>query len=185
MITDEDLPKPWRVVASPIDPKRATQLEEAAGTDAEAEDPVSWDLIENADTGRQIMLRMAQDETGVVLSGLYVPGPAPVGIGELRTLPLASIEAAARGRVARMGALVQAALIAGPDEQPLGRPESPDDREFYARLALRYMRVAESSTGPASDLAKAEGVTARTVQRWTARARELGLLPPGRRGKYS
>nr|WP_239150760.1 helix-turn-helix domain-containing protein [Streptomyces sp. SID8111] len=47
------------------------------------------------------------------------------------------------------------------------------------------MAVAESSKGPATDLAKAEGVTPRTIQRWTSRARELGLLPPGRRGKYA
>jgi hypothetical protein len=77
--------------------------------------------------------------------------------------------------------------MAGPNpfDGPLGRPSGPDDTQFFARLAMRYTRVAQSSKGPATDLAKAEGVTPRTIQRWTSRARELGLLPQGRRGKYA
>lgn len=187
MITDQDLPKPWRVVASPIEQERATELDAVAGLQTGAEDPVSWDLIENADTGRQLMLRMGFDETGVVITGVYVPGPSVIGIGELRNLPLAAIESGVRSRKARSAASLSAALMAGPDahEGPLGNPSGPDDSRFYARLAVRYLRLAASSARPATDLAKAEGVTPRTVQRWTARARELGLLPPGRPGRSS
>lgn len=157
-----------------------------AGLATDIEDAVSWDLIENAETGRRLMLRMGVDETGVVITGLYVPGPAALGIGELRSFPLAGIEAAARGRSARAGSLMQASILAGPGDPhagPLGNPSGPDDQQFYARLALRYMKVAEESKRPATDLAKREGVTPRTVQRWTARAREMALLPPGRPGR--
>lgn len=175
------------MVASPIDQEHAAALDAAGGLEVGAEDPVSWDLIENTDTGRRVMLRMGVDETGVVITGIYVPGPSAIGIGELRNLPLAAIESAARSRKARADAFFGAALEAGPDadEGPLGNPDGPNDRQFYGRLALRYLRVASESARPATDLAKAEGVTPRTVQRWTARARELGLLPPGRPGRSS
>ncbi|MFF9168291.1 MULTISPECIES: hypothetical protein [unclassified Streptomyces] len=187
MITDQDLPKPWRVVASPIDQDRATQLDAVADLQTGIEDPVSWDLIENEESGRRLMLRMGFDDTGIVITGVYVPGPGAVGIGELRNFPLAAIEAAVRARKARAHATLSAAVMAGPDphEGPLGNPSGPDDARFYARLAMRYLRVAANSSRPATDLAKAEGVTPRTVQRWTARARALGLLPPGRPGRAS
>nr|WP_159047582.1 hypothetical protein [Streptomyces antibioticus] len=187
MITDRDLPQPWRVVASPIDQDSATQLDAVAGLETGIEDPVSWDLIENAETGRRLMLRMGFDESGIVITGVYVPGPGAVGIGELRNFPLAAIESAVRSRKAASSATLTAAMMAGPDahEGPLGNPSGPDDRRFYGRLALRYLRVAANSSRPATDLAKAEGVTPRTVQRWTARARELGMLPPGRPGRSS
>ncbi|WP_372349608.1 hypothetical protein [Streptomyces sp. KL116D] len=51
MITDQDLPKPWRVLASPVDQSSATQLDAVAGLETGIEDPVSWDLIENSETG--------------------------------------------------------------------------------------------------------------------------------------
>ncbi|MGW4434703.1 hypothetical protein ACWELO_02790 [Streptomyces sp. NPDC004596] len=187
MITDQDLPKPWRVLASPIDQESSTQLDAAAGLQTGVEDPVSWDLLENTETGRRLMLRMGLDDTGIVVTGVYVPGPGTIGIGELRSFPLAAIEAAVRARRGQSDASIAAALAAGPDAEdgPLGSPDGPNDRRFYGRLALRYLRVAAESPKPATDLAKAEGVTARTVQRWTARARELGLLPPGRPGRSS
>lgn len=188
MITDQDLPRPWRVLASPIDQADASQLDAVAGLTTGIEDSVSWDLIENTETGRRLMLRMGVDESGTVITGVYVPGPGAVGIGELRAFPLAAIESAVRSRRATAGAKVQAAVMAGPDdphEGPLGNPTGPDDTRFFARLALRYLRVAAESARPATDLAKAEGVTPRTVQRWTARARELSLLPPGRPGRAS
>ncbi|WP_138902846.1 helix-turn-helix domain-containing protein [Streptomyces albidochromogenes] len=187
MITDRDLPQPWRVVASPIDQDSATQLDAVAGLKTGIEDPVSWDLIENVETRRRLMLRMGFDDTGVVITGVYVPGPDALGIGELRNLPLAAIETAVRSRKAHAKTTISAAVMAGPDahEGPLGNPSGPDDSRFYARLALRYLKVAASSPRPATDLARAEGVTPRTVQRWTARARELGLLPPGRPGRSS
>jgi hypothetical protein len=187
VISDRDLPEPWRVVASPIEQDRATQLDAVAGLQTGIEDPVSWDLIENAETGRRLMLRMGFDDGGIAITGLYVPGPASLGIGELRNFPLAAIESAVRARKAQADAAVTAALMAGPDahDGPLGNPSGPDDSRFYARLAVRYLRVAASSSRPATDLAKAEGVTPRTVQRWTARARQLGLLPPGRPGRPS
>lgn len=187
MITDQDLPKPWRVVASPIEQESSTQLDAVAGLRTGIEDPVSWDLIENAETGRRLMLRMGFEDTGIAITGVYVPGPGAVGIGELRSFPLAAIEAAVRARKAQAKATISAALMAGPDahEGPLGNPSGPNDTRFYARLAVRYLRVAANSPRPATDLAKAEGVTPRTVQRWTARARELALLPPGRPGRSS
>ncbi|MCX4780916.1 helix-turn-helix domain-containing protein [Streptomyces sp. NBC_01264] len=189
MITDADLPTPWRTVASPIDQKQATALDAVAGLQTGLDDLalVSWDLIENADTGRRIMLRMGSGASGVEITGIYVPGPSPVGIGELRNIPLPAIEAAVRARTARATAEVGAALAAGldADEGPLGNPAGPNDTRFYGRLALRYLRVAGTSHRPATDLAKEEGVTPRTVQRWISHARELGLLPPGRKGRAS
>jgi hypothetical protein len=187
VITDQDLPHPWRVAASPIDQEKATRLDAVAGLETGVEAPVSWDLIENGETGRRLMLRMGLDDTGVVITGVYVPGPHAIGIGELRSFPLAAIEAAVRARRGQSDAAVAAMLAAGPDgeEGPLGSPDGPNDRRFYGRLALRYLRIATESPRPATDLAKAEGVTARTVQRWTSRARELGLLPPGRPGRSS
>lgn len=69
-------------------------------------------------------------------------------------------------------------------EGPLGNPSGPNDEDFYTRLARRYVQVEATSRRPATDLARVEGVTPRTVQRWTARARELGLLHPGRQGNW-
>jgi hypothetical protein len=187
VITDQDLPKPWCVVSSPIEQEQASALDAVAGLETGPADPVSWDLIENSETGRRVMLRMGFDDSGIVVTGVYVPGPGAIGIGELRSLPLAAVESAVRSRKANTHATLSAALMAGPDahEGPLGSPTGPDDARFYARLALRYLRVAANSARPATDLAKAEGVTPRTVQRWTARSRELGLLPPGRPGRSS
>ncbi|MFB7605280.1 helix-turn-helix domain-containing protein [Streptomyces gardneri] len=184
-ILDEDLPEPWRVVPSPIDQERAATLDEAADLQAGIRHPSSWNLIENADTGRRLMLRMGASEAGVEITGMYVPGPNAIGIGEVRKFPLAAIETAVRTRSARAATVVEAALAAGSDadEGPLGRPDGPDDTRFYGRLALRYLRVAGRSHRPATDLARKEGVTPRTVQRWISRARELGLLLPGRRGR--
>lgn len=160
-------------------------LDEAADLRGGIERPVSWDLIENVETGRRLMLRMGVGDAGVEITGMYVPGPSAIGIGELRKFPLAAIETAVRARSAQAATAVEAALAAGPDadEGPLGNPAGPNDTRFYGRLALRYLRVAGRSHRPATDLAREEGVTPRTVQRWISRARELGLLLPGRRGR--
>lgn len=68
--------------------------------------------------------------------------------------------------------------------EPLGFPSGPNDTAFYSRLASRWVQVEATSHRPATDLARAEGVVPRTVQRWAARARELGLLHPGRKGNW-
>jgi hypothetical protein len=57
----------------------------------------------------------------------------------------------------------------------------PDD--FYEMVATVYERLSVRSNRPAAEIAEAVEVPLTTVHRWVKRARQLGYLPPGRKGR--
>lgn len=61
--------------------------------------------------------------------------------------------------------------------------ERPYPDEFYKRIGALYAKAAVRSDRPAADLAEANDVPVKTVHRWVAKARELGFLAPGRKGR--
>jgi hypothetical protein len=54
---------------------------------------------------------------------------------------------------------------------------------FYRRVATTYSALAAHSTRPAAELAEANNIPASTAHRWIKRARELGFLAPGHKGR--
>ena len=69
---------------------------------------------------------------------------------------------------------------------PLGRPgRAGHDRSHYERVAQRYeqLRQAGNVSNPTAKIAEEWNYSRNTVAGWVRRCRELGLLPPGRRGR--
>lgn len=130
---------------------------------------------------------------------------------DLRTFPLAAVEAQANGELrdqilAGLATKVDvrfAAADGGLSAAPPGtrgtikgdarslrqmlRPKVPDTRpypdEFYAEIANAYTYLASSSRRPAAQIAEVFGVPTKTVHRWVTEARKRGHLAPGRKGK--
>lgn len=124
---------------------------------------------------------------------------------DVRTFPLAAVEAAANGEL-------RDAIMAGMDgdvtmklsgkgklpgqpprrtsdpkvdlviERPTSKPY-PD--AFYAQVARRYIDAVArfGSNRPAALIAEANGVPLNTVHRWVGEARKRKFLAPGRPGK--
>ena len=66
--------------------------------------------------------------------------------------------------------------------KPLGDPKKVAD--FYEMVALQHGRLTQQGDGnPSATLAELNGVALSTAQGWVTKARERGLLPPGRRGR--
>ena len=62
-------------------------------------------------------------------------------------------------------------------------PPGPKPDGFYKKVAIAYERLSERSNRPAAEISEAVGVPLTTVHRWVKRARQLGYLPPGRKGR--
>jgi hypothetical protein len=67
------------------------------------------------------------------------------------------------------------------ERPPLRKPERLDD-EFLAEFAEAYRHVVAEGKWPAPTFAAEAQVTAKTVHKWVAKARERGYLPPGKQG---
>lgn len=63
---------------------------------------------------------------------------------------------------------------------PTTNPKPP---KFYEEVARAYRELAAEGNRPAVELAEANGVPLSTAHRWVKRARELGFLPPGQKGR--
>lgn len=63
---------------------------------------------------------------------------------------------------------------------PTTNPKPP---KFYQEVARAYLELAVEGNRPAVELAEANGVPLSTAHRWVKRARELGFLPPGQKGR--
>lgn len=61
-------------------------------------------------------------------------------------------------------------------------PPGPKPDGFYERVAIAYEELSRSNR-PAAEISEAVGVPLTTVHRWVKRARQLGYLPPGRKGR--
>jgi Helix-turn-helix domain len=60
---------------------------------------------------------------------------------------------------------------------------NPKPLSFYRQVADAYMGLRAQGNRPAVELAEANGVPVTTVHRWIRRARELGFLGPGQKGR--
>jgi hypothetical protein len=62
-------------------------------------------------------------------------------------------------------------------------PPGPKPDGFYEKVAIAYERLSVRSNRPAAEIAEAVGVPLTTAHRWVKRARQLGYLPPGQKGR--
>jgi hypothetical protein len=62
-------------------------------------------------------------------------------------------------------------------------PPGPKPDDFYEKVAVAYERLSVRSNRPAAEIAEAVEVSLTTVHRWVKRARQLGYLPPGQKGR--
>jgi hypothetical protein len=101
---------------------------------------------------------------------------------------LAQIEGSneAQPPMGKVDRLPKTAIVEIPDppdaklKVPARRPY-PDD--FFREVASLYAALSARTRGPAGLIADANGVPVSSVHRWVKRARALGFLPPGQRGR--
>jgi hypothetical protein len=91
-------------------------------------------------------------------------GEATVGAGAEGTM---TVEVGARRPRARL-------------RVPTSNPKPPT---FYRQVAEAYRGLRAQGNRPAVELAEANGVPVTTAHRWIRRARELGYLGPGQKGR--
>lgn len=172
-----------------------------------AEDWCEW--RQNPPLAGTVLVRVTVSHDGRrVLSGLRIDGTPSASL--LRAIPLGKIEATANAQFAATGDLTgvpptasnlrarpvapPAATATGWDTvdpavalartEPVqrhrtrGRPDT-----FYQEVATVYRTYAQTSTGPARDIADQRGVPISTAHRWVKEARRRGFLPPGHPGK--
>lgn len=159
-----------------------------------------WRYIEHTESGTRVMIRLQRQMFAVpeevrITGVIYLPWrPAnPITSQLLRELPTARIEAAINKRLFAMkwAATITGGKIVLPSGhkiserdllKPLGDPKKVPD--FYELVALQHGRLTQQGdTNPSATIAQINGVALSTAQGWVTRARERGLLPPGRRGR--
>jgi hypothetical protein len=111
----------------------------------------------------------------------------------LRDLSTARIEAAINKRL--FAAKRTRTITGGKVQLPSGRKIHPRDivkplsdpkrtPDFYELVALQHGQLAnKGDTNPSATIAEINGVALSTAQGWITKARNRGLLPPGRRGR--
>ena len=170
-------------------------------------DPEPWAVFERSRPGwwRVTLLEGAELHVGVslasdgrpVITGLVVFG-RPLTAADLRKIPLRRIEAS-MGHPRRRAWIKEGARAASPltplrdangdpdpeDEVPprLTRPDGKDPDAFYRAVAETYRYEVTRSHRPAAVIAESVGVPVGTARRWINRARELGLLEKGQKGR--
>ena len=159
-----------------------------------------WRYIEHTDTHTRIMIRLQRQMLAVpeevrITGVVYLPWRAgdPITSQLLRELPTARIEAAINQRLFAMKRTetITGGKIALPSGhkvnerdllKPLGDPKKTLD--FYELAALQHGRLSkQGDRNPSATMAQINGVALSTAQGWITRARDRGLLPPGRRGR--
>lgn len=159
-----------------------------------------WRYIEHEATHTRVMLRLQRQLYAVpeevrITGVIYLPWRPgdPITSHLLRELPTARIEAAINKRLFAMKrtdtitggriTLPSGRKIAERDLlKPLGDPKKVPD--FYELVALQHGRLAQQGDrNPSATMAQLNGVALSTAQGWVTKARDRGLLPPGRRGR--
>ena len=159
-----------------------------------------WHSIVHVGTATRVMIRLQRQMFAVpeevrITGVVYLPWRPgdPVTSHLLRELPTARIEAAINKRLFAMKrtstitggriTLPSGRRIAERDVlKPLGDPKRVPD--FYELVALQHGRLArEGDRNPSATVARINGVALSTAQGWVTKARDRGLLPPGRRGR--
>ncbi|MGR0319331.1 hypothetical protein [Agromyces sp. ZXT2-3] len=159
-----------------------------------------WRYLEHEATHTRVMIRLQRQLFAVpeeirITGVIYLPWRPgdPITSQLLRELPTARIEAAINKRLFAMKRTetITGGKIVLPSGRkvserdllkPLGDPKKVPD--FYELVALQHGRLTQQGdANPSSTMAKVNGVALSTAQGWVTRARERGLLPPGRRGR--
>lgn len=159
-----------------------------------------WRYIEHTATHTRVMIRLqrrmfAVPEEVRITGVIYLPWRPgePITSQLLRELPTARIEAAINKRLFAMKwtATIMGDKIVLPSGhrigrrdllKPLGDPKKSPD--FYELVALQHGQLTrEGDRNPSATMAEINGVALSTAQGWITKARERGLLPPGRRGR--
>jgi len=159
-----------------------------------------WRYLEHNATHTRVMIRLQRQTFAVpeevrITGVIYLPWRAgdPITSQLLRELPTARIEAAINKRLFAMkrtetrsgGRIVLPSghKVSERDLlKPLGDPKKNPD--FYELVALQHGRLSrEGDKNPSATMAEINGVALSTAQGWITKARDRGLLPPGRRGR--
>lgn len=159
-----------------------------------------WRYLEHTATGTRVMIRLqrqlfAAPEEVRITGVIYLPWRPgdPITSQLLRELPTARIEAAINKRLFAMkrAATISGGRIVLPSGRkvaernllkPLGDPKK--ERDFYELVALQHGRLTQQGdNNPSATMAQINGVALSTAQGWITKARDRGLLPPGRRGR--
>lgn len=159
-----------------------------------------WRYIEHTETHTRVMIRLQRQTFAVpeevrITGVIYLPWRPgdPITSQLLRELPTARIEAAINKRLFAMKRTetITGGKIVLPSGhkvserdllKPLGDPKKIPD--FYELVALQHARlVREGDRNPSATMAQINGVALSTAQGWVTKARDRGLMPPGRRGR--
>jgi hypothetical protein len=159
-----------------------------------------WRYIEHIETHTRAMIRLQRQLFAVpeevrITGVIYLPWRPgdPITSQLLRELPTARIEAAINKRLFAMKRtetitggkvlLPSGRKVAERDLlKPLGDPKKLPD--FYELVALQHGRLTQQGDkNPSATMARINGVALSTAQGWVTKARDRGLLPPGRRGR--
>ncbi|WP_136710118.1 hypothetical protein [Agromyces sp. H66] len=159
-----------------------------------------WRYLEHEATQTRVMIRLQRQPFAVpeeirITGVIYLPWRPgdPITSQLLRELPTARIEAAINKRLFAMKRTetITGGKIVLPSGRkvserdllkPLGDPKKVAD--FYELVALQHGRLTQTGdANPSATMAQLNGVALSTAQGWVTKARERGLLPPGRRGR--
>ncbi|MRG60130.1 hypothetical protein GE115_09635 [Agromyces sp. CFH 90414] len=159
-----------------------------------------WRYLEHEATHTRVMIRLQRQLFAVpeeirITGVIYLPWRPgdPITSQLLRELPTARIEAAINKRLFAMKRTetITGGKIALPSGHkiserdllnPLGDPKKTPD--FYELVALQHGHLSrKGDKNPSATMAEINSVALSTAQGWVTRARERGLLPPGRRGR--
>ncbi len=159
-----------------------------------------WRYIEHTETHTRVMIRLQRQMFAVpeevrIAGVIYLPWRPgdPITSQLLRELPIARIEAAINKLLFAMERTetITGGKIVLPSGhkfserdllKPLGDPKKTPD--FYELVALQHGRLTrEGDRNPSATMAQINGVALSTAQGWVTKARDRGLLPPGRRGR--
>jgi hypothetical protein len=159
-----------------------------------------WRYIEHEATHTRVMIRLQRQLYAVpeeirITGVIYLPWRPgdPITSQLLRELPTARIEAAINKRLFAMKRTetITGGKIVLPSGhkiserdllKPLGDPKKVPD--FYELVALQHGRLTQQGdANPSATMAELNGVALSTAQGWITKARDRGLLPPGRRGR--
>lgn len=184
------------------DGRIATGEQRQAEQDSEQNETVDgrWRYIEHTATATRVFIRLqrqtfAMPEEVRITGVVYLPWRAgdPITSQLLRELPTARIEAAINRRLfalKRVEAITGGKVILPSGRKvterellkPLADPKKVPD--FYELVALQHGRLTQQGDkNPSATMAQISGVALSTAQGWITKARDRGLLPPGRRGR--
>lgn len=177
-----------------------SQQEEQHASDENETIDGRWRYLEHEVTHTRVMIRLQRQLFAVpeevrITGVIYLPWRPgdPITSQLLRELPTARIEAAINKRLFAMKRTetITGGKILLPSGRkvserdllkPLGDPKKVLD--FYEMVALQHGRLSQQGdANPSATMAELNGVALSTAQGWVTKARERGLLPPGRRGR--